>query len=162
MSTRDIEGTIQDIYGIKVSESSVSAITASIVEDIKQWQQKPLDSVYYIIWMDGIVMKVRHNGKVINKTIYLIVGVNKGGYKEVLGMWISETESASFWLSALNDLKGRGWKMCCSIVQIIWPASNRPSRLFFLRPSHSCALCIRSETLASMWSGKNGKNLWPI
>lgn len=108
MSTRDIEDTVQDIYGIKVSESSVSAITATILEDIKQWQQKPLDSVYYILWMDGIVMKVRQNGKVINKTIYLIIGVNRDGYKEVLGMWISETESASFWLSALNDLKARG------------------------------------------------------
>lgn len=108
MSTRDIEDTVQDIYGVKVSESSVSSITATILEDIKQWQQKPLDSVYYILWMDGIVMKVRHNGKVINKTIYLIIGVNRDGMKEVLGMWISETESASFWLSALNDLKARG------------------------------------------------------
>jgi len=108
MSTRDIEDTVLDIYGVKVSESSVSSITATVLEDIKQWQQKPLDPVYYIIWMDGIVMKVRHNGKVINKTIYLIIGVNRDGYKEVLGMWISETESASFWLNALNDLKARG------------------------------------------------------
>ena len=108
MSTRDIEDTVLDIYGVKVSESSVSTITATVLEDIKQWQQKPLDPVYYIIWMDGIVMKVRHNGKVINKTIYLIIGVNRDGYKEVLGMWISETESASFWLNALNDLKARG------------------------------------------------------
>ena len=108
MSTRDIEDTINDIYGVKVSESSISNITAVVLEDIKQWQQKPLETVYYIIWMDGIVMKVRYNGKVINKTIYLIVGVNKDGFKEVLGMWIAETESASFWLSALNDLKARG------------------------------------------------------
>jgi transposase-like protein len=108
MSTRDIEDTVLDIYGVKVSESSVSSITATVLEDIKQWQQKPLDPVYYIIWMDGIVMKVRHNGKVINKTIYLIIGVNRDGFKEVLGMWISETESASFWLSALNDIKARG------------------------------------------------------
>ncbi len=108
MSTRDIEDTVKDIYGIKLSESAVSSITDVVIDDIKQWQQQPLEPVYYIIWMDGIVMKVRHNGKVINKTIYLIIGVNKDGYKEVLGMWISETESASFWLSALNDLKSRG------------------------------------------------------
>lgn len=108
MSTRDIEDTIKDIYGIRISESSVSSITSSILEDIKQWQQKPLDPIYYIVWMDGIVMKVRSNGKVINKTIYLIIGVNQDGMKEVLGMWINETESASFWLSALNDLKARG------------------------------------------------------
>jgi transposase-like protein len=79
-----------------------------VLEDIKEWQQRPLDTVYFIVWMDGIVFKVRHNGKVINKTIYLIVGVNQDGYKDVLGMWISETESASFWLNALNDLKARG------------------------------------------------------
>ncbi|MGA3015172.1 MAG: IS256 family transposase [Bacteroidales bacterium] len=108
MSTRDIEDTINDIYGVKISESSISNITSVVLEDIKQWQQKPLEPVYYIIWMDGIVMKVRQNGKVINKTIYLIIGVNRDGYKEVLGMWINETESASFWLSALNDLKARG------------------------------------------------------
>lgn len=108
MSTRDIEETILDIYGVKVSESSISNITSVVLEDIKQWQQQPLDSVYYILWMDGIVVKVRHNGKVINKTIYLVIGVNRDGYKEVLGMWISETESASFWMNALNDLKARG------------------------------------------------------
>lgn len=108
MSTRDIEETINDIYGVKVSESSISNITSVVLEDIKQWQQQPLEPVYYIIWMDGIVVKVRHNGKVINKTIYLIIGVSRDGLKEVLGMWISETESASFWMSALNDLKARG------------------------------------------------------
>ena len=108
MSTRDIEETVRDIYGVKISESSISNITSVVLEDIKQWQQQPLEPVYFIIWMDGIVVKVRHNGKVINKTIYLIIGVKKDGYKEVLGMWISETESASFWMSALNDLKARG------------------------------------------------------
>ena len=108
MSTRDIEETIRDIYGVKISESSISNITSVVLEDIKQWQQQPLEPVYFIIWMDGIVVKVRHNGKVINKTIYLIIGVKRDGYKEVLGMWISETESASFWMSALNDLKARG------------------------------------------------------
>ena len=108
MSTRDIEETINDIYGVKVSESTISNITSVVLDDIKQWQQQPLDQVYFIVWMDGIVVKVRHNGKVINKTIHLVIGVNKDGYKEVLGMWINETESASFWLNALNDLKARG------------------------------------------------------
>jgi len=71
---------------------------------IKEWQQRPLDKVYFIVWMDGIVFKIRHNGKVINKTIYLMIGVNRDGYKEVLGMWINETESASFWLNALKRI----------------------------------------------------------
>lgn len=108
MSTRDIEESVKDIYGIKVSESSISSITGVVLEDVRQWQQRPLEPIYYVVWMDGIVMKVRQNGKVINKTIYLIIGLNKEGYKEVLGMWIGETESASLWMSVLNDLKERG------------------------------------------------------
>lgn len=110
MTTRDIEATIKDIYGIEVSEGSISNITSSILEDIKEWQQRPLEPVYFVIWMDGIVMKVRQNGKVQGKTIYLMIGLNQDGKKQVLGMWISETESASFWLSVLTDIKARGVK----------------------------------------------------
>jgi len=105
MSTRDIEETIKEMYGVHLSEGSVSNITNSIIENIKQWQQRPLEDVYFVVWMDGIVFKVRHNGKVIGKTIYLIIGLRKDGLKEVLGMWISETESASFWMNVLTDLK---------------------------------------------------------
>ena len=108
MTTRDIEETIKDIYGIKVSESSVSNITSIVIEDIKQWQNRPLDNVYFVVWLDGIVFKIRQNGKVINKTIYVIIGLNGAGMKEVLGLWINETESASFWANILTDLKARG------------------------------------------------------
>jgi putative transposase len=110
MTTRDIEAAIKDIYGIEVSEGSISNITSAILEDIKEWQQRPLEPVYFVIWMDGIVMKVRQNGKVQGKTIYLMIGLNQDGKKQVLGMWISETESASFWLSVLTDIKARGVK----------------------------------------------------
>jgi len=108
MTTRDIEATIKDIYGVDVSEGSISNITSTILEDIKEWQQRPLDPVYFIVWMDGIVFKVRQNGKVQGKTIYLMIGLKQTGRKEVLGMWISETESASFWLNVLTDIKSRG------------------------------------------------------
>src|ERR1035437_3168135 len=108
MTTRDIEETIKDIYGIKVSESSVSNITSIVIEDIKQWQNRPLDNVYFVVWLDGIVFKIRQNGKVINKTIYVIIGLNGAGMKEVLGLWINETESASFWANILTDLRARG------------------------------------------------------
>jgi len=108
MSTRDIEDTVKDIYGIEVSESSVSSITGAVIEDIKQWQTRQLNEQYYVIWLDGIVFKVRQNGKVSNKTIYIIIGLNGDGMKEVLGLWISETESASFWVNVLTDLKARG------------------------------------------------------
>lgn len=110
MSTRDIEATIKEIYGVEVSEGSVSNITSAVLEDIKEWQQRPLEPVYFVVWMDGIVFKVRQNGKVQGKTIYLMIGLKQTGLKEVLGMWISETESASFWLNVLTDIKARGVK----------------------------------------------------
>lgn len=110
MTTRDIEETIKDIYGVEVSESSISNITSAIIEDIKEWQQRPLDAVYVVVWMDGIVIKVRQNGKVTGKTIYLMIGLKHNGLKEVLGMWISESESASFWLNVLTEIKARGVK----------------------------------------------------
>ena len=108
MTTRDIEQQVRDIYGIEVSETTVSNLTGKMIESIKEWQSRPLESVYYVVWMDGISFKIRYNSKVTNKTIFLVLGVNKEGLKEVLGMWINETESASFWMQVLTDLKARG------------------------------------------------------
>jgi len=108
MATRDIEDQIKDIYGIQISETSVSNITGKMLDSIKEWQNRPLESVYFVLWMDGISFKIRHNGKVTNKTIFLVMGLNNQGMKEVLGMWVNETESASFWLQVLTDLKARG------------------------------------------------------
>lgn len=108
MNTRDIEDQIRDIYHIEVSETTVSNVTARVVDYMKQWQNRPLEKQYFVAWMDCIVIKVKENGKVNNKAIYLIIGVNKEGKKEVLGMWINQSESASFWMSVLTDLKARG------------------------------------------------------
>jgi len=108
MTVRDIEETIREMYGVHVSEGSISNITNAVLDSIKEWQQRPLEPIYFVVWMDGIVMKVRQNGKVQNKTIYLVIGLRQDGLKEVLGMWINETESASFWLNVLTDLKARG------------------------------------------------------
>ncbi|GEO04183.1 IS256 family transposase [Adhaeribacter aerolatus] len=108
MSTRDIEEQLREIYEFNLSESAISNITNKINEDILEWQQRPLETVYCIVWLDGIVFKVRHNGKVINKTVYLAVGLNTKGRKELLGLWLAETESAAFWISVLTDMKARG------------------------------------------------------
>jgi transposase-like protein len=108
MTTRDIEDQVKEIYGVEVSEGTISNVTNRLIDNIKQWQIRPLESVYFVVWMDGISLKIRSNGKVINKTIFLVIGLNKEGMKEVLGMWINETESASFWLTVLTDLKTRG------------------------------------------------------
>ncbi len=108
MTTRDIEDQVKEIYGVEVSEGTISNVTNRLIDNIKQWQIRPLEPVYFVVWMDGISLKIRSNGKVINKTIFLVIGLNKEGMKEVLGMWINETESASFWLTVLTDLKARG------------------------------------------------------
>lgn len=108
MSVRDIELQIRDIYGYNISDATISNITSKVQAHVTEWQSRPLASVYFVVWMDGIVFKVRQNGKVINKTIYLAVGLNSEGHKEVLGMWLGENESASFWMSVLTDLRSRG------------------------------------------------------
>ncbi len=108
MSVSDIESEMQEIYGINLSTSAISIITNKVSQAASEWQNRPLESLYMIVWMDGIVFKVRENGKVINKTVYLCVGLNKDGLKEVLGMWVGKNESAAFWMGVLTDLKARG------------------------------------------------------
>jgi putative transposase len=108
MSNSDIEDQIQQVYGFEVSRSTISRITESIAEDIVAWQNRPLEPLYLIVWMDGIVFKVREDSKVVNKTIYLAVALRKDGRKEVLGLWLGKNESAAFWLNVLTDIKARG------------------------------------------------------
>jgi putative transposase len=108
MSVSDIEDELRDIYEINLSTSAISIITNKVTQAAVEWQNRPLDRLYMVVWMDGIVFKVRESGKIINKTVYLCVGLNDRGYKEVLGMWIGKAESSSFWMSVLTDLKARG------------------------------------------------------
>jgi putative transposase len=108
MTVRDIETQIREVYGYNISDATISNVTAKVQTLVNEWQSRPLSSVYFVVWMDGIVFKVRQNGKVINKTVYLAVGLNSEGHKEVLGMWLGENESASFWMSVLTDLRSRG------------------------------------------------------
>lgn len=108
MTTSDISSHVKEIYGVDVSEGTISNVTNRIIEHVKEWQNRSLESVYFTVWMDGIVLKVKQNGKYINKCIYLVIGLKNDGLKEVLGMWMAETESASFWMGVLTDLKARG------------------------------------------------------
>lgn len=108
MSNSDIEEQMREIYGFDISTSTISRITDRITEDIVAWQNRPLESVYLIVWMDGIVFKVRENSKVVNKTVYIAVGLRQDGMKEVLGLWLGKNESAAFWMSVLTDIKARG------------------------------------------------------
>ena len=108
MSVSDIEEQVREVYKFDVSGATISRITAKVAEDIVAWQNRPLEPVYLIVWMDGIVFKVRENSKVINKTVHIAVGLRRDGLKEVLGMWLGKNESAAYWMSVLTDMKARG------------------------------------------------------
>jgi transposase-like protein len=108
MTVSDIEEQIREIYGIKLSPGSITNITNSVLEHLQEWQSRPLDPVYFVVWIDGIVFKVRHNGKVVNKTVYVVIGLSNTGHKEVLGLWIDQSESASFWMKVFGDMQVRG------------------------------------------------------
>ena len=108
MSNRDIEDHLRDIYGVNASASLISRITDKIMPAVAEWQSRPLDAVYPIVFLDGIVFKVRKDTKVVNKCIYSVLGINMDGRKEILGIWISDNESARFWTTVCNELKNRG------------------------------------------------------
>ena len=110
MTTRDIEDSIREIYGAEVSASLISRITDKILPEVNEWQNRPLSEIYPVIFFDGIVFKSRKDNKIINKCVYTVLGIDMEGRKDILGIWLSENESASFWLSVCNDLKNRGVK----------------------------------------------------
>jgi len=110
MTTRDIKTHIEDLYGIDASPELISRITDKILPLVAEWQNRPLEEVYGIVFMDAIHYKVRSEGRVVNKAAYTVIGINLEGLKEVLGIWVGEAESAKFWLSVLNEIKNRGVK----------------------------------------------------
>jgi putative transposase len=108
MSPRDIQAQLKDLYGVEVSATLISDVTDAVLDEVKAWQNRPLASVYPLVWMDAIVVKVRDSGRVLNKAIHLVLGLNFKGEKELLGMWMTQNEGAKFWMSVLTDLKNRG------------------------------------------------------
>jgi len=110
MTTRDVQQTLEELYEVEVSPALISQVTEAVQEEVRQWQARPLDEVYPIVYLDGIVVKVRVDGRITQQTIYLAVGINMQGKKELLGLWISQNEGAKFWLGVLTDLKNRGLK----------------------------------------------------
>lgn len=108
MSVSDIQEQIKELYEFDLSTSAISRITDKVSNEIVAWQNRPLEPIYLIVWMDGIVFKVRENSKVIDKTIYIAVGLKRDGRKEVLGLWLGKNESAAFWMGVLTDMKARG------------------------------------------------------
>jgi putative transposase len=140
MSVRDIQEQIQDLYGVEVSTALISKVTDAVEEERKLWQNRPLDAVYPIVYLDALVVKVRQEGRVVNKAIHLALGVNLHGQKELLGLWMTQNESAKFWLSVLTELHNRGLKdifiACCDGL------SGFPDAIEAVFPKAQVQLCI--------------------
>ena len=110
MTTRDIQGHLQEIYGVEVSPGLISNVTEAVVEEVKAWQSRPLEPLYPILYLDALFVKMRHEGRVENRAVYVALGVDLEGRKDVLGLWTSGSEGAKFWLSVLTELRNRGVK----------------------------------------------------
>jgi putative transposase len=108
LTVREIQGHLQELYGIDVSPDLISTVTDAVLEEVAEWQNRPLDPTYALVFFDALRGKVRDEGNVCNKAVYLALGIRPDGTKEPLGMWIEQTEGAKFWLRVMNDLKARG------------------------------------------------------
>ena len=140
LSTRDIVATFKEMYGAEVSATLVSKVTESVLEKVQQWQSRALDEVYPIVYLDCIVVKVRRDKRVINKSIYLALGINLEGQKELLGMWLSENEGAKFWLSVLTELQNRGIKDI--FIACVDGLKGFPDAINTAYPNAKVQLCI--------------------
>jgi putative transposase len=140
MTTRDIQAHLEEIYGVEVSPTLVSQVTQAVTEEITLWQNRPLDEVYPIMYLDAVRVKVRHDGRVINKAVYLAIGVTFNGIKEVLGMWTAETEGAKFWLQVVTELKNRGVKDI--FIACVDGLKGFPEAIEAVFPNTQVQLCI--------------------
>lgn len=148
MTTRDIESALMDLYGVTISHALIAQVTDAVLDEARLWQTRPLDAIYPIVWLDGIVVKVQHQKQVINKSAHVVLGVNLRGEKEVLGLWLAEQEGAKFWLSVLTELRQRG-------VQDIYVASmdglkGLPAAVSAVFPQTLTQLCIVHLVRASL------------
>jgi transposase-like protein len=140
MSYKDISAHLQEMYGLEVSTGTLSAVTDKIIHTVKEWQARPLESIYPIVWLDAIHYKIRENGKVRSKAVYTILGVNLEGRKEVLGLYISENEGANFWLQVLTDLSNRG--VTDILIACIDGLKGFPEAIETIFPDTEVQLCV--------------------
>ena len=148
MTTRDIQGHLEEMYGVEVSPALISEVTDAVSEEVRAWQSRPLDAVYPVVYMDALYVKVRDNGQVQNRAIHVAIAIRMDGCKEVLGLWTTATEGAKFWLQVLNELKNRG-------VQDIFIAcvdglKGFPEAIEAVFPRTQVQLCIVHLVRASM------------
>ncbi len=140
MTTREIVATFKEMYDADVSPTLISKVTDAVKEQVAEWQNRPLDAIYPIVYMDCIVVKVRHNGSVINKAVFLALGINLEGQKELLGMWMAENEGAKFWLNVLTELKNRGLQDI--LIACVDGLKGFPDAINSVYPQTHIQLCI--------------------
>nr|WP_113869810.1 IS256 family transposase [Brenneria salicis]NMN90247.1 putative transposase [Brenneria salicis ATCC 15712 = DSM 30166]NMN92154.1 putative transposase [Brenneria salicis ATCC 15712 = DSM 30166]RBP56840.1 putative transposase [Brenneria salicis ATCC 15712 = DSM 30166]RLM31170.1 IS256 family transposase [Brenneria salicis ATCC 15712 = DSM 30166] len=140
MTTREIVATFKEMYDADVSATLISKVTDAVKEQVTEWQNRPLDSLYPIVYLDCIVVKVRHNGSVINKAVFLALGINTEGKKELLGMWLAENEGAKFWLNVLTELKNRGLQDI--LIACVDGLKGFPEAINSVYPQTHIQLCI--------------------
>jgi putative transposase len=140
MTTRDIQAQLEEIYGVDVSPSLISRVTDEVMEEVKEWQHRPLDPLYPIVFLDALRVKSRHEGHIHNQAVYIAIGINLDGIKEVLGMWIAKTEGSKFWLSVLTELKNRGLKDI--FIASVDGLKGFPDAIEAVYPDTEVQLCI--------------------
>jgi putative transposase len=140
MTTRDIQGHLEEIYGVEVSPELISTVTDGIITEVKEWQSRPLAGMYPIVFFDALVMKVRDEGRILNKAAYLAIGIGMDGLKEVLGIWIEKNEGAKFWLGVFTELKNRG--LTDVLIACVDGLKGLPEAIEAVFPQTEVQLCI--------------------
>jgi len=140
MSVREIQGFLQEMYGIEVSPDFISTVTDAVIDEVREWQQRPLEPMYPVVFFDALRVKIRDEGIVRNKAIYLALGVRRDGTRDVLGLWIEQTEGAKFWLRVVNDLKLRGVQDI--LIAVVDGLKGFPEAINMVFPETTVQTCI--------------------
>ena len=148
MSTREIQGHLEEIYKVEVSASLISEVTDAVLEDVKAWQNRPLENLYPVLFLDALMVKMRHDGRVENRAVYVAIGIDLQGQKDVLGLWTSANEGAKFWLQVLTDLRNRGVKDV--FIACVDGLKGFPQAIETVFPQAQVQLCIVHLTRASL------------
>ena len=148
MSYRDIRGHVEEMYGIDVSEATISSITDRLIPELKEWQQRPLNALYPFVWLDAIHYKIKEDGRYVSKAIYTILGLNIEGKKELLGLYLSESEGANYWLSVLTDLHNRGVEDI--LIACVDGLTGFPEAIATIYPDTEVQQCVIHQIRNSM------------
>src|SRR3954452_6654912 len=148
MSTREIQGHLQEMYGIEVSPTLISDVTDAVLDEVKTWQNRPLEPIYGVLYLDALYVKMRHEGRVENRAVYVAIGIDLEGQKDVLGLWTSNNEGAKFWLGVLSELKNRGVKDV--LIACIDGLKGFPRAIEAVFPEARVQLCIVHMVRASL------------